>query len=302
MNADPGPDGVYSDAKTKLDRFVSSQSGGGKSAGVGQQGAAGADWCAAIRGPMFMSAQVRAVVAFYRPKNNTQQGRWHTFSSPGGLKLSVSNASYPDGPALVANFEKWAAESGSLASEVVAGQMSAWDTWCAAKVSTGDGMRGYYTPNAWRYAVTPTEIGKGFELGKGETRKPWDNCRENKSQFSANFYRYVGATGRYAERYMVNLYIEDMYSGRTMCENSTLQYNTLLKALKRPTATKLPGVDASAQMVWREMGENKQKVIFRKGNVWVEVTGYQQGMKAQAPTTNAERIARLIAGKLNTKR
>lgn len=300
LNAEPDSDGLYATAQAKLDKITSSQSGGSKSVGIGDRGAVGVDWCAAIRGPMYMGAQVHAEVAFYRPKNNTQQGSWHSFSSPGGLKLSVSNASYPDGAALVASFEKWTAESGNLAAEVVAGQMSAWDAWYGSKVSTGDGMRGYYTPNAWRYAIVPTDIGEGFELGKSESRKPWD--KENKSGFNTNYYRYSSGPGGYAERYMVGVHIEDMYSGRPMFENSVAQYNSLLKSMKRPAVVSIPGVDASSQMVWREGSENKQRVIFRKGNVWVEITGYHQGQKKQAPAPKAERVAGLIAAKLNSAR
>ena len=298
LNADPGAGGVYESAKQKLDRAVSGMSGDKGSACFGDAGAAGSNWCCAIRGPMFAGLQVTAKFAFYRPGNNSQKGQWYSFNSLESLKMSTQPSNgWTDSESVWSSYGQWNQQCGKVAADVVAGELGAFEQWCNSKISTGDGIRGYYTPNAWRYALTPSEIGNGFELGKEERRKPWEDSRDNKSGYTVNYCKYSGS--RYTERYLVSMTIEDLRSGMPALEASVPRYEGWLKEMKRPAKIDISGVDASAQMVSRNVGENLQRIIFRKGNVCVEIKGFQPGLKKQAPTPNAERIARLIAAKLN---
>ena len=169
-----------------------------------------------------------------------------------------------------------------------------FETWYDAPVAgmRGDGFKGYFWPDPEPFYLTASELPKGMVI-------------EKTPDFSA---ANIAGSASYlvpkskGEKYTLSFDIRKPYGTddniASSLEFTKEDFTAAVAAMKKPETLQLPGADEAYRMVWQHKGNN-DKIIFRRDNIIVTVTGISP-QKKQSPNPFTINIARIVAAKINT--
>ncbi|MFC1496273.1 hypothetical protein ACFL52_02540 [Candidatus Margulisiibacteriota bacterium] len=189
------------------------------------------------------------------------------------------------------NILVWRSEAKMVALKLMRDYLNKFEKWYQFPTAKGSGLRGYYWPNMTGFLLKKEELPKGIKI-------------EGKPKFKHANPATINykAAGKYDEKYQITILAkypkESDKKNNAALEEAVAFYQLKVKALKKPIPLEIKGIDEAMRMSWRHK-KNFEKIIFRRDNVIVIITGSNNGSKNKPPAFTkkiAQRIAKKIAG------